>query len=101
MKIILAISLFLTSFTVMADTYDEDLRELFELTGVKNNYAGLNNVIINQMQSSYFQTADKEISAENLSNDQKRQVGEILKNRFAEMVKGYEGYIAEKMPYKT
>ena len=101
MKIFFAIALLLVSFSVIADSYDDDLKKLFELTGVKNNYAGLNNVIINQMQAGYFQAADQNLSAESLTEDQKQQVGEMLKNRFSEMVKGYQGYIAEKMPYDT
>ena len=45
MKIFLAIALLLASFTAMADSYDDDLKKLFELTGVKNDYAGLNIVM--------------------------------------------------------
>ena len=60
MKIFFAISLLLASFTVMADSYEDDLKKLFELTGVKNNYVGLNNVIINQMQAGFFQSADQD-----------------------------------------
>ncbi len=101
MKIFFAISLLLASFTVMADSYEDDLKKLFELTGVKNNYVGLNNVIINQMQAGFFQSADQDINAESLTEEQKKQVGEMLKNRFGEMVQGYEDYIAEKMPYET
>lgn len=101
MKIFFAIALLFTSFTAMAGSYDEDLKKLFELTGVKNNYTGLNNVIINQMQAGYFQAADQNLSAESLTEDQKQQVGEMLKHRFNEMVKGYQDYIAEKMPYAT
>ncbi len=101
MKIFFAIALLLTSFTAMADSYDEDLKELFDLTGVKNNYAVLNNVIINQMQAGYFQAADQNLSAESLTEEQKQQVGEMLKNRFSEMVKGYQDYIAKKMSYAT
>ena len=101
MKIFFAISLLLASFTVMADSYEDDLKKLFELTGVKNNYVGLNNVIINQMQAGFFQSADQDINAESLTEEQKKQVGEMLKNRFGEMVQGYQDYIAEKMPYET
>ncbi|NNC68950.1 MAG: DUF2059 domain-containing protein [Gammaproteobacteria bacterium] len=101
MKIFLAIALLLASFTSMADSYDDDLKKLFELTGVKNNYAGLNNVIINQMQAGFFQAADQNIDAKTLTEDQKKQVGEMLKARFGEMVKGYQSYISEKMPYET
>lgn len=100
MKIIIAVVLFLFSYSVSADTFDDDLRILFELTGMKNNYAGLNNVIINQMQASFFQTADQKIDITKLSDEQKRQVGELLKNRFGEMVNGYTEFLAEKMPYK-
>jgi hypothetical protein len=101
MKIFFAIAVLLFSSTALADAYDDDLKRLFELTGVKNNYAGLNNVIINQMQSGFFQAADKNLNANSLSEDQKKQVGEMLKNRFAEMVKSYQGYIGEKMPYEA
>ena len=99
MKIFFAIALLFASFTAVADSYDDDLKKLFELTGVKNNYSSLNNVIINQMQASFFQAADQDIDAQSLSEDQKQQVGEMLKNRFNEMAKGYQDYIAEKMPY--
>jgi len=46
MKTFFAIALLLSSSIAMADAYEDDLVKLFELTGVKNNYAGLNNVII-------------------------------------------------------
>jgi len=101
MKIFIASILLLSSFTAIADSYDDDLRTLFELTGVKNNYAGLNNVIINQMQSGFFQSAEQNIDAQSLTEDQKKQVGELLKTRFTEMVNGYQNYIAEKMPYEA
>ncbi|MEM7401521.1 MAG: DUF2059 domain-containing protein [Pseudomonadota bacterium] len=84
----------------VADSFDDDLKKLFELTGVKNNYAGLNNVIINQMQVGFFQAADQNINGDSLSEEQKQQVGEMLKTRFAEMIKGYQTYISEKMPYE-
>ena len=100
MKIILTIALLLTSFTAVADSYDDDLKSLFELTGVKNNYAGLNNIIINQMQAGFFQAADQNIDANSLGDEQKKQVGELLKNRFGEMVKDYQNYVSEKMPYE-
>jgi len=99
MKIILAILLLLSSYSVFAGSYEEDLIQLFDLTGVKNNYASLNNVIINQMQAGYFQAADNDIDAASLSEDQRKQVGDLLKNRFGEMVKNYQGFIEEKMPY--
>ncbi len=101
MKIFFAVALLLISTTAMADAYEDDLRKLFELTGVKNNYAGLNNVIINQMQAGFFQAADQNLDAKSLTEDQKKQVGEMLKIRFSKMVKGYQSYIGEKMPYET
>lgn len=101
MKTFLVIALLLISSTVMADSYDDDLKKLFDLTGVKNNYISLNNVIINQMQAGFFQAADQNLDATSLSEDQKIQVGEMLKTRFGEMVKGYQNYIGEKMPYAT
>ncbi len=100
MKIFIVVTLLFTSFIAAADSYDEDLKQLFELTGVKNNYAGLNNVIINQMQAGFFQAADQNINGDTLSEEQKQQVGEMLKTRFGEMVKGYQMYISEKMPYE-
>ncbi|QMU60846.1 MAG: DUF2059 domain-containing protein [Gammaproteobacteria bacterium] len=99
MKIFFAATLLFASFPALADSYDNDLKTLFELTGVKNNYSSLNNVIINQMQGGFFQAADRDISSESLTVEQKKQVGEILKNRFSEMVKGYQDFVAEKMPY--
>lgn len=101
MKIFITSALLLISSTAMADAYEDDLKNLFELTGVQNNYVGLNSVIINQMQAGYFQAADQHIDSESLSEDQKKQVGELLKNRFTEMVEGYKNYIAEKMPYEA
>lgn len=100
MKIFFAIVILLFSSTALADAYEDDLKKLFELTGVKNNYAGLNNVIINQMQSGFFQAADQSLDARSLSEDQKKQVGEMLQNRFGEMVKNYQSHIEEKMPYE-
>ncbi|MFK7816900.1 MAG: DUF2059 domain-containing protein [Gammaproteobacteria bacterium] len=101
MKILIASLLMITSFNAMADSYDDDLKTLFELTGVKNNYASLNNVIINQMQSGFFQSAEQNINAQSLSEDEKKQVGELLKTRFTEMVGNYQNYISEKMPYEA
>jgi len=99
MKIFFIIAMLFASSNAIAETYDDDLIRLFELTGVKNNYAGLNNLIINQMQAGFFQAADQSLDAKSLNEEQKKQVGEILKSRFGEMVKGYQSYISEKMPY--
>lgn len=100
MKIFFSIAILLFSTNALADAYEDDLKKLFELTGVKNNYVGLNNVIVNQMQSGFFQAADQNLDAGSLSEEQKQQVGEMLKNRFGEMVKSYQTYIGEKMPYE-
>jgi len=99
MKKLFTLAILLVSFSAIADDFDDDLRALFELTGVKNNYAGLNNVIVNQMQAGFFQAADQKLDAKSLSEEQKKQVGEMLKSRFAAMVEGYQNYIKEKMPY--
>ena len=79
MKLIFIIAILFASFTAIADSYEDDLKQLFELTGVKNNYAGLNNLIINQMQAGFFQAADQSLDANSLNEEQKKQVGEILK----------------------
>lgn len=100
MKILITFALLLLCCTAIADSYDDDLKELFELTGVRNNYASLNHIVINQMQAGFFQAADQNIDGKSLSEDQKKQVGEMLKNRFSEMVKNYEGHIKESMPYE-
>lgn len=100
MKIILAFLLLTSSFTVLAGSYDDDLKQLFVITGVKNNYAGLNNVILNQLQAGFFQAADQNINGDSLTEEQKQQVGEMLKARFGEMVKSYQGFVAEKMSYE-
>jgi hypothetical protein len=101
MKILIISTLLLFSCTALANSYDDDLKELFELTGVRNNYIGLNNSIINQMQSSFFQAADQSIDAKSFTEDQKKQAGEILKARFTVMVKNYEEHVKESMPYET
>ena len=97
-KIILVLSLLLSNTTI-AGTYDQDLMELFELTSVKNSYIGLNNVIINQMQGSFFQAADQYIDANTLTEEQRQQVGDILRERFARLVKSYEVHVQDVMSY--
>ena len=100
MKIIFITVLFLLGFNVVADSYDDSLKELFELTSIKNEYLDLNNLIINQMQVGFFQAADQNINGDSLTEEQKTQVGEMLKNRFTEMVKNYQVHIQESMPYE-
>ena len=100
MKILVTITLFLCSGVVLADSYSDSIKELFELTGVQNNYISLNNVIINQMQTGFFQAADQTIDASSFSEDQKIQAGEILKARFTKMVKNYENHVKVSMSYE-
>ena len=97
-RIILVLSL-LFSNTTIAGTYDQDLMELFELTSVKNSYIGLNNVIINQMQNSFFQAADQYIDANSLTEEQRQQIGNILRDRFTRLIKSYELHVQEVMSY--
>ncbi len=99
MRNIFIVFLFLVSSPSFADAYEDDLRTLLELTGVKNNYAGLNNVILNQMQAGFFQAADQNIDSTSMSEEQRLQVGEMLKTRFSEMAKNYQNFVAENMPY--
>ena len=100
MRIIITVALFFISCSTFADAFEDDLRTLFELTGVKNNYAGLNNVILNQMQAGFFQAADQNIESSSLSEEQRQQVGDILKARFADMAKNYQNFVAENMSYE-
>ena len=83
-----------------ASSYDDNLRKLFEITGVINNYISLNTQVINQMQTGYLRAADESIDSISLTVDQKKQAGEILKSRFASMVKDYESHIKLYMPYE-
>ncbi len=100
MKRILFFVLLVLSHSVVADSYSDNLKELFELTGVRGNYVSLNTLIINQMQASFFQAADQNIDANSLSEEQRQKVGEVLKGRFTEMVKNYENHVKEAMPYQ-
>ena len=100
MRIFITIVLILFTFSVNADSFDEDLQVLYEITGVKNNYANLNNEVIYQMQVGFFQAADQNIDSASLTEEQRTQVGEILKTHFGDMVKSYQAFIAEKMPYE-
>lgn len=100
MRILLTATFLLYSCSVFADSYSDSLKELFDLTGVQNNYISLNNIIINQMQSVFFQSADQTINASSFSEEQKQQVGEILKTRFTEMIKNYQDYVQKSMSYE-
>jgi len=82
-----------------AGTYEDNLKKLFEITGVINGYIGLNTQVINQMQAAYLRAADTSIDSSSFTEQQKKQAGEILKKRFAVMVKDYESHVKLTMPY--
>ena len=98
-KIFLIVLIFTCNYAV-ADSFDDNLKELFELTQVRNDYLSLNTIIINQMQSGFFQAAQQNIDGRNFTEEQNKQVGEILKSRFTEMVESYKDHIEKNMPYK-
>ena len=100
MKKLLLVFLFTTSYSVIAGSYDDNLKELFELTGIKTNYNELNNVIVNQMQAGFFQAVEQNINANSYNEEQRKQIGELLKNRFSKMVENYKEFIEESMPYE-
>ena len=97
-NIILLLTLTFSS-TAFAGSYEDDLKELFELAGVRNHYSNLNTVIISQMQSGFFLKANNKFKANEYNEDQKKQIGEILKNRFAEMVKDYNTFVNTFISY--
>lgn len=82
-----------------AGAYEDNLKKLFEITGVINGYIGLNTQVISQMQAAYLRAADANIDSSSFSEQQKKQAGELLKKRFASMVKEYESHIKLTMPY--
>lgn len=96
--ILLAIAVLFTS-TAHAGAYEDNLKKLFQITGVANNYLALNTQVINQMQAGYLRAAEKNIDSTGFSDAQKKQAGEILKKRFGSMVKDYESHIKLTMPY--
>ncbi|MDW3094827.1 MAG: DUF2059 domain-containing protein [Gammaproteobacteria bacterium] len=100
MKIFSILMLLLLSSFAHAGSYNDDLKRLFEITGIVNNYIGLNSQIINQMQAGFLRAADQSIDGSTFSDSQKKQAGELLKARFASMVKNYEGHIKKTMPYE-
>lgn len=100
MRILLTATFLLYSCSVFADSYGDSLKELFDLTGVQINYINLNNNMINQMQARFFSAADQTIDASLFSEDQKQQAGEILKTRFAGMVKNYQERVQISMSYE-
>lgn len=99
MKIFSILVLLVLSSVTHADSYNDDLNKLFELTGVVNNYISLNSQVINQMQAGFLRAADQNIDGSTFSDAQKKKAGEILKARFTTMVKSYEDHIKKSMPY--
>lgn len=100
MKVLITAMLLLASSSLFADAFDNNLKELFVLTGIKNNYITANTVILNRMQRGYLQAADENISADGFTEEQKKKAGEILKARFNVMVKNYDIHITKVMPYE-
>ncbi len=99
MKIFSILVLLVLSSVSHAGSYNDDLNELFEVTGVANNYISLNSQVINQMQTGFLRAADQSIDGSTFNEAQKKQAGEILKARFSSMVKNYEVHVKKSMPY--
>lgn len=100
MKILITAVLLLASGSLFADAFEDDLKELFALTGIKNNYVSANTFILNRMQRGFLQAADENINADGYTEEQKKQAGEILKARFNGMVKNYDSHITKVMSYE-
>lgn len=100
MKILFTAVLLLASSSLFADAFDNNLKELFVLTGIKNNYLTANTFILNRMQRGFLQAADENISADGYTEEQKQKAGQILKDRFNLMVKNYETHVAKVMSYQ-
>lgn len=99
MKIFSILLLLALSSVAQAGSYNDDLKKLLEISGAVNNYISLNSQVINQMQTGFLRAADQNIDGSTYNAEQKKQAGEILKARFAEMVKNYETHIKKTMPY--
>ena len=99
MKILSILVLLALTSVAHSASYNDDLKKLFEITGVVNNYIGLNSQVISQMQAGFLRAADQSIDGSTFSDAQKKQAGEILKARFSTMVKDYEVHIKKSMPY--
>ncbi len=100
MKNIFLLLILIFSSTAIAGSYEDDLKELFELAGVRGHYSNLNTAIITQMQTAYFSEANIKFDATQYSEDQKKQVGEILKHRFGEMIKDYTSFVNTFISYE-
>ncbi len=98
-NLFLALMLIFAS-SAIAGTYDEDVRELLEVTGVRGLYINMNNTVIREMQTGYFFQADEQIDAELLTEAQRKEAGEILKNRFSEMLKKYSDFMDKNISYE-
>lgn len=100
MRIIILVILLFTYNLAHADSFDNNLKELFKLTEIKNDYSDLNTIIINQMQSGFFRAAQQNIDGSNFTEEQNKQVGEIMRSRFTDMVENYRAHIEKVMPYE-
>lgn len=100
MKLLITAMLLLVSSSLSAASFDDDLKELFALTGVKNNYASVNTFILSRLQNGYFKAADENINPELFSEAQRIQASEILKEKFALIVENYEAYVKDVMSYE-
>lgn len=100
MKIFFALTLFFISFTAFAESYDDKLKELFSLTGIKSSYNNIHGYVLKQIQSGFYQAANQNIDAKNLDDEQKKQVAAIVDKRFEQMVKDYETLIQTELPYE-
>ena len=100
MRIISFFILLFISSTSFAGTYDEDLKELFDLAGVRNHYTNLNTFMLSQMQTGFFQEANQKFDVSEYTEAQRKQIGEILKNRFSQMVEDYTSFVSTFISYE-
>lgn len=99
MRTFLISVLFLLSFSASAEGYDEKLKELFSLTGISTSYTNIHGYILQQLQASYFQAANQGIDANDLTDEQKKEVSGIVDEKFKQLVKDYEALVRGELPY--
>ena len=100
MKHISSIVILLFILTTSATAYDDKVKELLGIIKMENSFISMNNVIISQIQSKYFQTAEQEFDASVYTEEQKEQVGKTLQDQFGELVSSYQSHIEENMSYE-
>ncbi len=98
-KIIFLILIFVNS-SVLADSFDESLKELFELTGMQNNYTTIHGFVLQRIQAGYYQSASQSIDANDLNNDQKKHVADIVDDEFENIIDKYESLVKNELPYE-